>query len=181
MGETLMLETLPLHLHLGKVRLTAEAIGLVGREQAKRCQDLDELVAEATVLVERMGPLWDRTKGELEGLSLSVGEVLEAGVAAREMFTATLEMAAHVAERAESEASTGGTVKGLPRLRQAITEGRDWTRRVLDSWPRPDQLLLPPNAETLRRTRLAQAERQDGENVRDILARVQAGGALVKE
>ena len=38
--------------------------------------------------------------------------------------------------------------QGIAALRQAITEGRDWTRRVLDSWPRPDQLLAPPNAET---------------------------------
>jgi hypothetical protein len=174
-----MLETIPLHLHLGKVRLTVEAVGLVGREEAKRSQDLDELVTEATILVERLRPLWDRTKEDLEDLSLGIRDVLAAGAAAREMFTATLEMAAHVAERAE--ANTGGAVKGLPRLLQAIAEGRDWTRRVLDSWPRPDQLLPPPNAETLRQVRQAQAERQDGEDVRDILARVQAGGALVKE
>jgi len=176
-----MTKTLPLHLHLGKVRLAVEAVSLVGAEEAEQSRDLDELVAEATVLVERLRPLWGRAKKKMEGLSLGVQGMLAAGAAARQLFAPTLEMADRVASRAETEAGAGGTVKELPRLRQAIAEARDWTSRVLDAWPRADQLLAPPNGETLRQIGPAQAARQDGEDIRDLLARVQAGGPLVKE
>jgi hypothetical protein len=175
-----MTETLPLHLHFGKVRLAEEAVGLVGREEGEGLHDLVELVAEATILVERLRPLWNLTKAKMEGLSLGVQGMLAAGVAARQMFTTTLEMAHRVVERADSAAS-GCTVQGLPRLRQAAAEAHDWTKRVLDGWPRADQLLAPPNAQTVRPTGQAQAAGQEGEDIRDLLARVQAGGPLIKE
>ena len=92
----------------------------MAREEAKRCQDLDELVAEATVLVERLRPaLGTAPKWSWKACLLASRTCWKPEFAAREMFTATLEMAAHVAEHAESEAKMGGTVKGLPGLHQA--------------------------------------------------------------
>jgi len=175
-----MTETVPLHLHMGKVRLAEEAVGLVGREEAERAHDLAALVAEALVLVERLRPLWDSARSRLNGLLLLPQQTQQAGEELRQLFGSTLAMADRVLARAATDEAAGRAVADLPRLRQLTEEARAWTTRVLDNWPWPDQPFPPTDQERTDRARERLA-RGEGEDAGDILARVRSSGPFLKE
>ncbi len=171
-------EMLPLRLHLGKVRLTAPAVGELGNGARERSQpgDVEWLVAEALALVEGLRPLIEAVKVRLRA---GVPDVYTLGDAVRAVFSETLALADTAASRASDEEASRPPVVGLAELRRATAEARDWTARIVENWPGQDRPFGPFDRDRIDRSYQAIA-RGEGEDAGDILARLKAGGPLVQ-
>jgi len=179
MTPTTTTEALPLRLHLGKVRLAAPAVAALEGGGAAQAGDAQWLVAEALALVEGLRPLTEAVKARLRtggGLDL---DVYALGDAVRAAFTETLALADAARSAARAAAAA---VPGLDELGRATEEARGWTAAVLENWPRRDrpfEPLTPADREMIARSR-AEIARGEGEDAGDILARLKAGGPLLR-
>ena len=76
---------------------------------------------------------------------------------------------------------SGGDVARLADLEAAAPRTRAWADGVLAAWPDPDAGWPAFDAEGVRQAREGIARGEHGEDLADVLARIQAGGPLVKE
>ena len=76
---------------------------------------------------------------------------------------------------------SGGDVARLADLEAAARRTRAWADGVLAAWPDPDAGWPAFDAEGVRQAREGIARGEHGEDLADVLARIQAGGPLVKE
>jgi hypothetical protein len=75
---------------------------------------------------------------------------------------------------------TGRDVVGLEELANGLAEFKTWAERVRAAWPRPSRCRSAPDREQIARAR-AEIAAGNCEDLADILARLAAGGPLVRE
>jgi hypothetical protein len=170
-------EALPLRLFAGKVRLAEEAVESrrVASAEALTAPEAEFLVADVLALAQDARRLWSWVwaRGEAD----EIRDFDATGAFFDDHFGRLLRLA-ETARTASGQA--GRDVAGLAELEGALPEWRTWVERALAAWPRPAQCRSPVDPERIARAREA-LDRGEGEDIEDILARLAAGGPLVKE
>jgi hypothetical protein len=175
-----MSESVLFRLQAGRTRLVFEAVDAwkAGHEEALRALDAEALIAEASQMDDSLRRTWEGVKARA-----GAGQIKDfqtTGVQLREAFETGIGVMALVADLAQTVArTTGHELCGLAELNTAVAEARTWTGRVLDAWPWTDRPWPPLDRAAVEGSRAA-TERGEGEDITDMLARVKAGGPLVK-
>jgi hypothetical protein len=178
-----MTETLPLVLLGGKVRHVAEAAASWNGNGDSRAEDAvfaaEWFVAECLGLTEKVrrvwAELWKRGQQDLIRDYDTVGTALD------DVLVRQISLNEQVAgDSREVAGRTGRDVAGLTELEGTLPEFAAWAERVRAAWPRPSRCRSPLDREQIAQARAA-LDRGEGEDLADILARLAAGGPLVKE
>ena len=108
-------------------------------------------------------------------------DIYTTGDAVRAAIVETLALADRTAAEVESLAP-GNAVAGLDELRKATAEARGWTATVIENWPKRDRPFLPfgPAERAMAERAYAEFARGEYEYAEDIVARLKAGGPLIK-
>jgi hypothetical protein len=148
-------------------------------EGAAGALQVEAIVTEALQLREDVRRLWQTV------LALARADCIDdypaTGGLLRQLCADNLRLMRNVGGLARSVAgSTGHEVRGLVELDAATAELSAWADRELAQWPWVDAPPLPIDPAMVEQSRASRA-RGEAEDVGDVLARVQAGGPLVKE
>jgi hypothetical protein len=176
-----MTETLPLRIARSKVRFIEEAAGWVraGETDEFQASAAEAIVLDCSALPELIKHVWGLFWKEAE--AGRVQDFDATGAILDEILGVTESALQHAIDAARSAGEREGrTVAGLTELEEQATAFADWSARAKAAWPRPSKFRPPLDRERIARA-YAALDRGEGEDTAEIIARLEAGGPLVKE
>lgn len=172
---------IPIRLQLweGKIALLARLMrsALSVPLQAALIADMEVLVREAIATAEEAPLAWKAMVDRLIGTTTSNADPL--GEAILRYFDSCIRLVEATLEGVESLVPKARErVAGMDRLEQMLPGLQKLRQRIDSSWPWAVRLVPPPVDPEQRKRILASGP---GEPIGDLLARLKAGGPLVKE
>jgi hypothetical protein len=143
-------------------------------------EELAEVLLECVALADTARRRWETTERRLHESGVSTDpETGALGLATLRRILALLDQAARAQAPVDNPDACPELVRATAELRRAAAEAPAWSARALAFWEWAGRPFGEFDRKQIKRSRLA-FEQGEYEDVADILARVQAGGPLVK-